>query len=105
LLPDRVADPECKRRFIKEAQAASARNHPNIVTVHDIGSHEDTSHEDTSYIAMEWVDGHTFSDMIAAKQLKLADVLKYAIQAADALAQPARWAIYNAVGIEDGGVS
>jgi len=100
LLPDRVADPECKRRFIKEAKAASALNHPNIVTVHDIGSHEDTSH-----IAMEWVDGHTFSDMIAAKQLKLADVLKYAIQAADALAQPARWAIYYAVGTDDGGVS
>jgi hypothetical protein len=53
---------------------------------------------------MEWVDGHTLSDMIAAKQLKLADVLKYAIQAADALAQPARWAIYYAVGTEDGGV-
>jgi serine/threonine protein kinase len=54
LPPDRVADPERKRRFIQEAKAASALNHPNIVTIYDIGSHNGVD-----FIAMEFIDGKT----------------------------------------------
>jgi hypothetical protein len=82
LAPEWVADPERKRRFVQEAKAASTLNHPSIVTVHDIGSDGDFD-----YIVMEWVDGRTLAVLIAAKKLKLPDVLKYATQAADALAK------------------
>ena len=79
---DQVTDLERKRRFVQGAKAASALNHPSIVTVHDIGSDGGTD-----YMVMEWVDGRTLAELIAANQLKLADVLKYAAQAADALAK------------------
>ncbi len=82
LPPDRIGDPDSNRRFLREAKAASALNHPNIVTVYDIGSREDTT-----YMVMEWVDGQALSNVIAAKQLGQADALMYAIQAADALAK------------------
>jgi len=82
LPPDWVADLERKRRFVQEAKAASALNHPSIVTVHDIGSDGGID-----YMVMEWVDGRTLAVLIAAKQLKLPDLLKYATQAADALAK------------------
>ena len=76
LAPDWVADLERKRRFVQEAKAASALNHPSIVTVHDIGSDGGID-----YMVMEWVDGRTLAVLIAAKQLKLPDLLKYAAQA------------------------
>jgi len=82
LPPDRVADLECTRRFVQEAKAASALNHPSIVTVHDIGSDDGID-----YMVMEWVDGSKLAVLIAAKQLKLPDSLKYATQAADALSK------------------
>jgi len=79
---DRVADLERKRRFVQEAKAASALNHPSIVTVHDFGSEDGID-----YMVMEWVDGRTLAALIAAKHLNLPDVLKYATQVADALAK------------------
>ena len=56
LPPDRVADLERTRRFVQEAKAASALNHPSIVTVHDIGSDDGID-----YMVMEWVDGSTLA--------------------------------------------
>jgi Tol biopolymer transport system component/tRNA A-37 threonylcarbamoyl transferase component Bud32 len=82
LPPERVADPERKRRFVLEAKAASALNHPNIVTVHDI-DHSDG----IDFIAMEYVEGRTLDELIGRKGLKLSEALKYAIQIADALAK------------------
>jgi len=76
-----TADPERKKRFIREAKAASALNHPNIVTVHDI----DTA-SGIDFIAMEYVDGKTLGDCIGRKGLAVGEVLKYAVQIADALA-------------------
>ena len=52
LRPDVASDPDRIERFEREARAASALNHPNIVTIHDVGIADATS-----YIAMEWVDG------------------------------------------------
>jgi serine/threonine-protein kinase len=82
VLPDSVsADPERRRRFLHEARAASALNHPNIVTMHDV-----LFDGDTAFMVMEWVNGQTLADRLAAGALPSSDVLDYAIQIADALA-------------------
>jgi len=80
LPPEKVADPERKRRFVQEAKAASALNHPNIVTVHDISS--DAGHD---FITMEYVAGKTLDRLIGHKGLGLKETLDYAIQATGAL--------------------
>ena len=77
-----MADRERKQRFVQEAKAASALNHPGIVTIYDI-SHADG----TDFIAMEFVDGRTLADLIGRKGLDLKDALNYAIQASIALAK------------------
>ena len=82
LLPSVVADAERRRRFIQEAQLASALQHPNIVTVFDIGSSADGA----DYLAMERVVGRTLEAVIDGKALHVADVLRYGVQIADALA-------------------
>lgn len=82
LLPrERGGDPERRRRFAKEARAASALNHPNIVTVHDIV-------EDGGQIAivMEHVAGRPLSQLIRAGGMPIREALDYAIQIADGLA-------------------
>src|SRR5438270_9632026 len=65
LPPDKVADPERKRRFVQEAKAASALNHPNIVHIYDIASDGDVD-----YIAMELVEGRTLAEIIAQGGLR-----------------------------------
>src|SRR6476661_8472330 len=82
LPPDRVADAERKRRFAQEAKAASALNHPNIVHIYDIAEANEIQ-----FIAMEYVAGKTLDQLIGRKGLRLNEVLKYAVQIADALAQ------------------
>jgi serine/threonine protein kinase/tetratricopeptide (TPR) repeat protein len=82
LPPEKVTDPERKRRFVQEARSASALNHPNIVTVHDIDQSDGVD-----FIAMEYVEGKTLDELIGRKGLKLSEALKYAIQIADALAR------------------
>ena len=79
---DQVSDPERKRRFIQEARAASALNHPNIITIHDIGSEGGID-----FIVMEYVAGKTLDQLIPRKGLRLNETLKLAIQMADALAK------------------
>jgi eukaryotic-like serine/threonine-protein kinase len=79
---DKVADAERKRRFIQEAQAASALNHSNIITIHDIGQDGGVD-----FIAMEYVAGKTLDRLIPKSGMRLAEVLKYAIQIANALAR------------------
>ena len=80
LPPEKVSDAERKRRFVREAKAASALNHPNIITVYDID--QDCG---TAFIAMECVAGQTLGQLIA-QGLSMKEVVKYAVQIADALA-------------------
>ena len=68
-------------RFFREARAASALNHPNIITIHDV-----LFDGDAALLVMEFVSGQTLAELIAAGPMPVSDVLKYAVQMADALA-------------------
>jgi len=82
LPPEKVADPERKRRFVQEAKAASALHHPNIITVHDI-----SQQDGIDYIVMEYVEGKPLDELIGRKGLKLRDTLRYGVQIAAGLAR------------------
>ena len=81
LSPGKAADADRKRRFVQEAKAASALNHPNIVAIYDF-----LQVDGIDFIVMEYVRGTALSQLIPAKGLAVSEILKYGAQIADALA-------------------
>lgn len=82
LLPAYFAADEARlRRFQSEARAASALNHPNILTIHEVGEHGGVY-----FIATEFIDGKTFGELMSERELPLAEVLDCVEQVASALA-------------------
>src|SRR5918911_3219092 len=82
LPPDAVSDADRRRRFLQEARAASALNHPHILTVYEIGEADGKP-----YIAMEYVEGETLREKIAAGPLPVRSALELACQFAGGLSK------------------
>src|SRR5690349_10171561 len=83
ILPSAVAtDPDRMRRFVQEAKAAAALNHPNIAHVYEIS--EDCGHH---FIAMEFIDGTTLREKIYSEQKPLSKLLRYLQHVAEALSK------------------
>lgn len=81
LPPGKTADADRKLRFMQEAKAASALNHPNIITIYEIGVDDCVD-----FIAMEFVAGSTLDAPIPRQGMRPSEVLRIAVQIADALA-------------------
>ena len=82
VLSSRIASPDRVERFTQEARAASALNHPNILTIHDVGREGDTA-----YFAMEWVDGRTLRELLHSGPMAFRRAIELAHQIAEGLAK------------------
>ena len=76
-----AADVDIRRRFLREAQAAALLNHPNVVTVYEVGEHEGRP-----FLAMELVEGQSLKDFARNRELSVEGILDLALQIADGLA-------------------
>jgi serine/threonine-protein kinase len=79
---DRTLDEAARQRFLREARAASALNHPNIITIY-----ETDSHDGVAFIAMEYVRGRSLAELLQERPLADTEAIAYATQIADALAK------------------
>jgi Serine/threonine protein kinase len=87
LPPERMADAARKRRFVREAKAASALTHPNIITIHDIDTVVPSGSDPTpvDFIVMEHIEGRSLEQIISRGRIKIDDVVEYALQISAAL--------------------
>src|SRR6516162_7643478 len=76
-----AADPSRRQRFVQEARAASALNHPHVCVVYDVGE----SADGLPFIAMEFVEGRTLDQVVKLGPLEISRVVELAVQVADAL--------------------
>ncbi len=77
---DKLQSEEFRGRFFREARSASALNHPNVVTIYEIGSIDGID-----FIAMEFVAGQTLQSLLRERRLSVGEAASYAYQTADAL--------------------
>lgn len=85
LRPEVVSSPERKQRFIREAKAASALNHPHIITLYEI-DRDSSEGVERDFIVMEYVDGASLDELLRGEPLATEEALHYATQTAEALA-------------------
>ena len=85
LAPEVARDPQALARFEREAQAASALNHPNICTIYEIGEDKASEGGAQTYLAMEYLDGEPLNVRIGGRPLPLDQLLELAVEIADAL--------------------
>ncbi len=82
LPPELTRDKDAKNRFVREARAASALQHHNICTIHEV----DETPDGRMFICMDYYDGETLKDKVAKGPLKIVEVIGFAIQVAEGLA-------------------
>jgi len=81
VLPEHIADePDARLRFEREARAIASLNHPHICAIYDIGRQDDQD-----FLVMEYLEGETLAERIAKGPLPIPELLRYALQIADAL--------------------
>jgi Tol biopolymer transport system component len=80
LLSAKATDDDARRRFLREARAASILSHPSICTIYEVGQEGDVA-----FIAMQYLEGNTIHDILARGPLRVEDALSYALDIADAL--------------------
>ena len=80
LPPDMMNDPDTNLRFKREAQSAGSLSHPNIVTIYDVGVHENKT-----FIAMEYVEGKTLREVIKSDELTIERVTDISVQICEGL--------------------
>jgi len=90
LPPQYISDPELKARFKREARAAASLNHPNIITVYDIGEHQNRA-----WMAMELVDGQSLRDFMEQVEPEIGETLELMMQACEGLGEAHRAGIIH----------
>src|ERR1700746_3301491 len=91
ILPEHIsAKPQAHERFEREARAVSSLNHPHICTLHDIGQQDGID-----YLVMEYLEGETLAHRLVKGPLPLDQVLRYAVEIADALDQAHRHGVVH----------